>query len=118
MNKRVYKVITAMVFVFSSCTKAIIDENPVDPKPLTDTIKYNPEVQGLMYDNCVTCHAGAAPSAGLRLDNYKDTKYATENGNLIQRMNSTTSPMPPSGILSADKRQIMDKWITDGFLEN
>ena len=101
-------IIAGVVLVFSSCTKAIIDENPGVLEPITDTVKYDPDVQAIMYDNCVTCHAGPAPSAGLRLDNYQDTKYASQNGNLIQRMNNTANPMPPSGILPADKRQIMD----------
>lgn len=107
-----------MAIAFTNCSKAIIDENPNPPEPITKTIYYNPDVQTVMTNNCITCHSGAAPSAGLRLDNYTDTRYSTEHGNLIERMNSSTNPMPPSGILSADTRQIMDKWVIDGFKEN
>jgi len=109
--------LVVVVLGFSSCTKAIIDESPGEIPPITDTIKYDPDVQAIMYNNCVTCHAGAAPSAGLNLDNYQDTRFATEKGNLIERMNSVTSPMPPAGILPANQRQVMDKWVADGFLE-
>lgn len=120
MKYRLFLFGVSLIACTTSCSKAIIDENPnpTPPKPITEEVHYDPEVQTIMFNNCITCHAGAAPSAGLRLDNYQDTKFATENGTLIERMNSTTSPMPPSGILPAEQRQIMDKWVLDGFPEN
>lgn len=102
-----------------SCTKAVIDD--VDPgtlPPITKTIKYNPDIQAIMYNNCVTCHGGVAPSAGLLLNNYNDVKASAQNGSLISRMNNTSAPMPPNGVLSPELRQLVDKWKEDGFLEN
>lgn len=102
-----------------SCTKAVI--NDVDPDtlpPINKTVKYNPDIQAIMYNNCITCHGGIAPSAGLALTNYNDVKQAAQNGSLISRMNNATAPMPPNGLVSAEQRQLIDKWKTDGFLEN
>ena len=104
---------------FLSCTKAVIDD--IDPDtlpPITKTITYNDDVQTIMYNNCITCHGGVAPSAGLALNNYQDVKHAAQNGSLISRMNNSTAPMPPNGLVSPELRQIIDKWKTDGFLEN
>lgn len=108
-----------LILGLQSCTKAIVDD--VDPgtlPPLTKPIKYNPDIQAIMYNNCVTCHGGVAPSAGLLLNNYNDVKQAAQNGTLISRMNNATAPMPPNGLVSPELRQIIDKWKTDGFLEN
>ena len=117
MSIKLFVSFLSVTILATSCTKAIIDENPESNPPVTKTVYYNPDVQAIMYNNCVTCHSGSAPSAGLRLDNYTDTRYATENGNVIERMNSTTSPMPPNGVLPPLQRQLMDKWVLDGFLE-
>jgi len=101
-----------------SCTTAIIDEGDIDGlPPITRTVTYQSDVGNIMFNNCITCHGGAAPSDGLDLSNYQNTKSAAEQRNLIQRMNSVTNPMPPQGLLSPEIRQIMDKWIEDGLLE-
>lgn len=117
--KQLIPFLLCFMFILQSCTKAIIEE--VDPgtlPPISKTIKYNPDIQTIMYNNCVTCHGGVAPSAGLLLNNYTDVKFASENGTLIPRMNNATVPMPPNGLLSPELRQVMDKWKADGFLEN
>ena len=108
-----------ILLLLQGCTTAIIDEG--DPSllpPITRTITYESDVESIMINNCITCHAGPAPNAGLDLSNYQNTRSSTEMGNLIQRMNNAANPMPPSGLVSPELRQIMDKWVTDGFLEN
>jgi cytochrome c5 len=116
---RIPILITGMALVLgcTQCSKAIIDENPTDLPPVNQPVHYQPEVQTIMFNNCITCHSGAAPSAGLRLDNYGDTRYATEYGKLIDRINNASNPMPPSGLLPAATRQLMDKWVVDGYPE-
>lgn len=116
------KIILSSLLLFlvaQSCTKAVIEEpDPDTLDPITKVIKFNPDVQNIMYNNCVTCHGGVAPSAGLLLNNYQDVKNSAQNGTLIARMNNPTAPMPQSGLLSPEVRQIIDKWKADGFLEN
>lgn len=114
---RKYFFAVLMVIGISACTKAIIDE-PQDLSelpPIQRTIKYNPDVQNIMFNSCVTCHGGAAPNAGLDLTTYTNVRFSAEMGSLVQRMNSVTNPMPPSGILSPQQRQIIDKWVADGY---
>lgn len=109
-----------MSLSFFRCTKAVIDENvePVEPDNLPASAVYNNDVKDIMFNYCVTCHGGTAPSAGLNLSTYAAVRQATEFGTLQQRMNSTTSPMPASGMLSQDLRAIIDKWVQDGYPEN
>ncbi len=108
------------IITLSSCSKAIIDENPdnTPPEPLPISAVYNNDVKDVMYNYCVTCHGGAAPSAGLDLTTYNSVKNATQSGQLINRMNSATSPMPASGLLPQEVRNIIDKWAEDGYPEN
>lgn len=99
------------------CTKAIIDEGAA-PNPIDKIIKFDPDVQNVVFNHCVTCHGGSAPSAGLDLTNYQNVRFSTENGKLLNRINDSSSPMPPNGLLSPEMRQLIDKWVEDGFLEN
>ena len=115
---KIFIVLAATASITTSCTKAVIDENAGSSTPITEDIKYDPDVQNIMFNNCVTCHGGPSPSAGLLLNNYQDVRFATENGKVIERMNDARNPMPPSGILSQETRGKMDKWVTDGFPQN
>lgn len=116
ISKKYYLPILLLIAT-SACTKAIIEEpkNVSELPPIQRTIKYNPDVQNIMFNHCVSCHGGAAPNAGLDLTTYQNVRFSSEMGNLVQRMNSATTPMPPSGLLPAQQRQIIDKWVADGY---
>lgn len=106
------------VFAFSACSKAVIEENNPTPEPVNRTIYYTPDVASIMTNSCITCHAGPAADAGLDLTSFESVRFSAQQGNLIQRMNNSSSPMPPQGLLSAEVRQIIDKWRADGYLIN
>jgi len=120
MHKHIFKIgVLITAFGMQSCTTAIIDAgNKATLPPLTRTVTYQTDIKPIMTNNCITCHAGPAPSAGLDLSNYQNTRYAAEQGNLVSRMNNTTNPMPPNGVLSPETLQIIDKWMTDNLPEN
>ena len=102
-----------------SCTMAIIDEpDGSNLPPIQEVVKYNPDIQNVMFNSCTTCHGGPSPSAGLDLTTYQNVRFSAEQGNLVSRVNSVTNPMPPNGLISADARQKIDKWVQDGFPEN
>ena len=103
----------ALLALASGCTKAIIDETPTnDPDRI---ITYDADIGPLINNWCTTCHGGSAPAAGIALTSYGDVKFQAESGTLIERMNSSTNPMPPSGQLSADDLALINKWVTDGY---
>lgn len=103
----------------ASCSKTNLeDENNSDTTPINDTIYYNPDISDIVASNCIGCHSGNFPSAGVDLTTYANVKFQTENGSLIQRINSSTNPMPQSGLMSTKNRQIFDQWVTDLLKES
>lgn len=109
----------ALFLIVSACSKS--DDNDgktTTATPIEKKVTYTADVSKIMTNYCTTCHAGAAASAGLDLTTYANTKKATQNSNLVSRMNNTDNPMPPSGVLSPEIRQLIDKWVKDGFPEN
>lgn len=102
--------------IYSACTKAIIDEG--DGAPITEVMKYDPHIQEIMFNHCITCHSGVAATAGIDLESFDNVRFYTESGNLLTRIEDAADPMPPSGLLPPEDRQRIAKWVTDGYLEN
>lgn len=119
MKNLLVKVSLFSVLCFlASCSKINLeDELNSDTTPINDTIYYNPDISDIVAANCIGCHSGSVPSAGIDLTTYSNVKFQTENGNLIQRINSTANPMPQSGLMSTKNRQIFDQWVTDELKE-
>lgn len=102
---------------FVGCTKAIIDDDePSDP--ITETVTYEAVVKDVMINNCITCHSGLAPSAGLNLTTYADVRFSAENGTLLGRIENVSNPMPPNGLMPNNLRKQIEKWAQDGYPEN
>lgn len=100
---------------FTGCSFAdIVSE---ETEEITKIVKYNPDIQTVMFNNCITCHSGGAPSAGLDLSTYNFVKNSAQNGSLVQRMKSESNPMPPSGLISLQERELISKWVKDGYLK-
>lgn len=117
--KKIKYLIVLIVFSMAafSCTKAIIDEGAI-PEPIDGAIKFDPDIQNIVFNHCVTCHGGAAPSANLDLTTYQNVRSSAENGTLLNRVEDSANPMPPNGLLSLEQRQAIAKWAEDGFPEN
>lgn len=103
----------ALILANIGCTKSSIDKGGIDR-----VIKYNPDIQNITFNYCVTCHGGLAPSGGLSLTNHQNVRSTAEGGTLLQRISDNENPMPPSGLLSEEQIQVFEKWIEDGFPEN
>lgn len=121
---KLYKiaVIALLASSATSCTKAIIDPGAAPTTP-TDTtvvvppenVKYNDDVKNVMFNNCVTCHGGGAPSAGLDLTTYDAVKGSAQNGTLLQRIENAGSPMPPNGLMSEADRAKVKSWSDNNY---
>ena len=79
--------------------------------------QYNPEVLTVLQDNCLQCHSAPSPIGGVILDNYTDARNATEFGNLLSRINSSSNPMPPGGMMDLDSRNVFKDWGREGYQE-
>lgn len=108
-------IIAVFALNLTACTKAIIDEGAVTLPPIDEHVGYDPEVQNIMYNYCITCHGGSAPSAGISLTTYEEVKSQAENGQLLHVINDATNPMPPNNLLPLEIRQKLQKWANDGF---
>ena len=116
MNSNLKK-ITFSIFastVFFSCSTT---EIPVVPE-VTEKITYDKNVKSIVDNSCATsgCHSAVNPAAGLMLTNYTQVKNSATNGNFHARIDNGT--MPPSGALPSATTAIINKWRTDGYLEN
>ena len=108
-----------MVILMYNCTTNTIDEGDItDLPPIEETVTYDADVSPIITNNCIGCHSGPNANAGLDLSSYANVRGAAEQGNLVNRINNGSNPMPPTGILPPETRQIIDQWIADGYLEN
>ena len=51
----------------------------------------------------------------LNLEDYESVREIGKTGKLVSRMNTSISPMPPSGLLSEEKRQKIKDWINGNY---
>ena len=111
--------LSLVVVTLYNCTTNTIDEGDIsDLPPIVEKVTYDDDVEAIITANCVGCHSGANANAGLQLTGYANVRAAAEQGNLLNRVNNGSNPMPPGGQLPPATRQIIDQWVTDGYLEN
>ena len=99
------------------CTKETIEKGE-DTGQIDRIVVFDPDIENIAFNYCVTCHGGLAPSANLDLRTYQNVRSSAENGTLLNRIKDSTNPMPPGGLLNPEQRQIIAKWAEDGFPEN
>ena len=102
-----------LALCLSSCSTATIEEIII-----TEPVTYNADVSIIITNNCLPCHAGGFPAAGLNLEGYTNVRSSTENGNLLSRINNVSNPMPQSGLMAPDLIATIEQWAEDGFIEN
>ena len=87
----------------------------------TAAVKYSTSVLPVLSSNCINCHGGATPSAGIRLDTYAGVKMQVDNGRLWGAVSHSASysPMPKnSNKLNSCSLEKMRIWITAGTPNN
>lgn len=82
-------------------------------------LTYVGSIRGIINANCTGCH-GNPPSQGapMSLTTYADVRGAVETRNLLGRINDSNNPMPPTGLLPNDTRQLIEDWVDLGMPEN
>ena len=94
--------------------------NKCDDCDTTD-VSYAQNIVPLLNQNCVICHSGTNPQAGLSLTNLAEVQGAVTYKNLIQRVRHETGypVMPPSGVKISDCNiRQLELWIQDGMPDN
>jgi mono/diheme cytochrome c family protein len=87
----------------------------------TAAVKYSTSVLPVLSSNCVSCHGGTAPSAGISLDTYTGVKLQVDNGRLWGAVSHSPaySPMPKnSNKLNTCSLEKIRLWIAAGAPNN
>lgn len=117
MKKQITSFFIFITIVFlTNCTTA---EIPLI-EPVTETITYTNNIKTIIDNNCLNCHGQNNYNfiGGIPLFIYSQVKTSAKSGTLIPRINDAANPMPQGGLLLPENRAIIEKWKTDGFLEN
>jgi mono/diheme cytochrome c family protein len=89
---------------------------------------FESKIRPLLLKNCSSCHGGSQSKGNLSLETAAGWKKGGYSGPavvpgdpaksvLIQRVKSTTNPMPPNGRLSADEIAALEAWVKMGAPE-
>lgn len=125
MNKStIIFAVIAVSFMALSLSSCYYDKEEVlYPDSICDTsnVKYSITIQPVLSSNCVSCHGGSTPSAGIRLDTYEGVSIQAANGRLWGAVShsSNFSPMPKNaGKLSDCNLTKIKKWLDAGHPNN
>lgn len=124
------KKLTSLILLFAGIVLVSCEKDYYKPAPVIDLatpISFKNDIMPIFEANCYGsgCHdKGIAPKLTaadaydeLIMNAYVDTLDA-ENCKLYIRMVSTKNPMPPKGLLSAEKTNKILAWIKQGALNN
>ena len=116
--KKSLTILAVLGLILASCSSDNDDPEPDNNMGNMD-ITYTASIRGIMTANCTGCH-GDPPTQGapMSLTTYNDVRGAVETRNLLARINSTTNPMPPTGLMPSNTRQIIEDWVDLGMPEN
>ncbi len=115
MNFKNFISLLAIILIFS-CSGGTDDVSQPDPDP-NAKITYDANVKNIIGGNCLQCHGSpTANGAPFSLTTYTQVKGKVDI--ILTRINSTSSPMPPTGQMPFNNRDIIQKWKDDGLLEN
>ncbi|MFN3951434.1 MAG: c-type cytochrome [Thermaurantimonas sp.] len=87
----------------------------------TSDVSYARDIQSVLQNYCVSCHAASAPSGGVVLNTYQGVKTVSNNGKLIGSVFHLPGfyAMPPSGIKLPDcELQKIRAWVNRGAPNN
>ena len=85
----------------------------------TANVTYNVTIAPILSSNCTSCHSGGAPSGSILLTSYANVQTAAASGTLMNALKGNGVPiMPPSGAISACKKNQVQIWISKGMLNN
>lgn len=110
------------LFVFPSGCYYDNEEDLYGP-PLAncDTVgmRFSTEIRAIMAQNCDECHLSTSSTpAGFNFETHAEVEAVAKNGKLLNRTNSQSLPMPPSGLLSACDRAKIEAWVKAGAPNN
>jgi uncharacterized membrane protein len=83
-------------------------------------VNFSGTIRTIVENNCLGCHSGAFPAAGLNLTEYENLKEAFIARSALDHIlgQNGFSLMPPTGMLQSCNIAQIKKWINDGLPQN
>ena len=105
--------------VLFSCKsrKPEVTQDAIEVEAACDaSITYTSSVKAIFDANCVKCHSGERPKAGVKLTDYENaSKVVDHRLNCVVTWSENCNKMPPfGGQLSGDDIQKITCWIKNG----
>lgn len=115
----IISVLLVVLVISISCTNAS-ESDLLESNSLPAVVTYNANVKTIIDNNCVSCHKNTPINgAHISLTTYSNVKSAVLNDKLIARINGNEGLMPQGGPkLPQSLIDIIEKWESDGLLEN
>jgi uncharacterized membrane protein len=82
------------------------------------TFAFAADILPIIQNNCIGCHSGNDPEAGLLLVTYSDIQAAVTSNGLMDRVNNANNPMPPTNQLNDCIKNQIQSWIDAGMPNN
>jgi len=107
---KIFLMLISAAFVVS-CESTTYDQISIPSTNPTYTINVGPVIKA----NCSGCHSGGSQFPNL--ENYAQVKEATQNGNLLCKINGTCgSVMPTNGKMSQGTIDMIQLWSSNGYI--
>ena len=106
--KQIIKLSLALALISTGNTGLMAENAKLSPPSADKTITYAADVQPILDDNCVACHRGSRPKAGLRMDTLAGILKGTKEGKILRPGNSTNSVIVKSITHKTEER---DEWM-------
>lgn len=83
-------------------------------------VTYTGTIQPILQNNCLGCHSGSAPTAGVSLVGYTNVKKVANDGRLVGVTSHAQGyvTMPPGGKLQNCAIEQIKKWVENGAPNN
>ncbi len=119
--KKVKSVLLIGALVWAmGCSKSDNSEGaPMDdPNDDPTALSYQSDIRPIIQGNCLSCHGNPPTNnAPMSLTSLSLVRSAIETRGLLSRINSTTNPMPPDGLMPQSARALIAEWADQGFPE-
>lgn len=79
----------------------------------TVDMNYTADILPILKDNCYSCHQTGG-SASIPMDEYLFLKDYVDGGQLLDRINNQSRPMPQDGLMNLCNRLKIEAWVKAG----
>jgi len=124
MKKLNYIFVFASAVLLSGCYYDIAEKlypNNGTANCDTTVVTFSMSVNGILQQNCISCHNNSLTSGNVNLEGYTKVKTYADNGKLIGVISHSSGflPMPQGGNKLGDcEIATIQKWIANGTPNN